>query len=167
MEGPGEEIVRQIRKSPAVLLAVAVAVTIGSAQRDDDEEAIRQAVLNYANSAYLVKPELIDESVHPSLQKIGYTRQSVEEGWREHWMNFYELKQLVSGWNKNGRFDPATAKREVKILDRLDRTAAARLDAEWGVDFFHLAKLDGQWKIMNVIWQSYPLQPDAGSETEK
>ena len=32
----------------------------------------------------------------------------------------------------------------------------ARLDAEWGIDFFHLAKVDGTWKIMNVIWQSYP-----------
>ncbi len=83
-----------------------------------------------------------------------------EEGYRQLWMNFYELKELVSGWNKEGRFDPETARREVTILDRLDQTAVARLDAEWGIDFFHLAKIDGTWTIMNVIWQTYPPAPE-------
>jgi hypothetical protein len=135
------------------------AATPFAAMAESDEEAIRQAVLNYANSAYLVKPELVEESVHPKLQKIGYVSR---EGapYRELWMNFYELKQLVSDWNKEGRFDAESAKREIKILDRLDQTAVARLDAEWGVDFFHLAKLDGTWKIMNVIWQTYPPNPE-------
>ena len=76
--------------------------------------------------------------------------------YRELWMNFYELKELVAGWNKEGRFDAATARRDVKVLDLLDKTAVARLDAEWGIDFFQLAKIDGEWKIMNVIWQTYP-----------
>ena len=71
-------------------------------------------------------------------------------------MNFYELKELVSGWNQEGRFDAATARRDVRMLDRLDQTAVARLDAEWGIDYFQLARLDGTWTIMNVIWQSYP-----------
>ena len=35
-------------------------------------------------------------------------------------------------------------------------TAVARLDAEWGVDYFQLAKIDGRWMIVNVIWQTYP-----------
>ena len=137
-----------------VLVAGAAATT---AAADDDEAAIRQACLNYANAAYEVKPELVEESVHPKLQKIGYVTDD-GENYRELWMNFYELKELVSGWNKGGRFDPATARRDVKILDRLNRTAVARLDAEWGIDYFQLAKIDGTWKIMNVIWQSYPPQ---------
>lgn len=141
----------------AILLVVA---TAGVALAEGDEEGIRQAILNYANSAYDVRPDLIEESVHPKLQKIGYVPNRDGEGYRELWMNFYELKELVSGWNSEGRFDPATAKREVVILDRLDKTAVARLDAEWGIDFFHLAKLDGKWTIMNVIWQTYPPEAD-------
>ena len=134
-----------------LMLAVATAATAGT-----DEEAIRQAVLNYANSAYQVKPELVDKSVHPKLQKIGYVSRKDGDGYRELWMNFYELKELVAGWNKNGKFDAKTARRDVRILDRLDQTAVVRLDAEWGIDFFHLAKIGGTWKIMNVIWQTYP-----------
>ena len=153
-----------LRRLVLVAFVLGAVLTTSSLLADADEEAIRQAVLNYADSAYLVKPELVEESVHPKLQKIGYVRRQDGEGYRELWMNFYELKELVSGWNKKGRFDPETAKRDIKVLDRLDRTAVARLDAEWGVDFFHLAKIDGEWKIMNVIWQTYP--PAAEGETE-
>lgn len=151
-----------IRNLTILGLALCIVSAPGVMRAGSDEDAIRQAVLNYANSAYLVKPELVDESVDPRLQKIGYIPAKDGKGYRELWMNFDELKALVAGWNAEGRFDPETAKREVKILDRLDQTAVARLDAEWGIDFFHLARIDGTWKIMNVIWQSYP--PD---EAEK
>ena len=133
-----------------------VTLAAGGALAQADDQAITQAVLNYANSAYLVKPELVAESVHPHLQKVGYVPAREGGGYRELWMNFYELRELVSFWNQDGHFDRENAKREVKILDRLDQIAVARLDAEWGVDFLHLAKVDGTWQIINVIWQTYP-----------
>ena len=40
------------------------------AEEMDDAAAIEQAVLNYANSIYEMKPELIDASIHPKLQKL-------------------------------------------------------------------------------------------------
>lgn len=127
------------------------------AEAKADVEGIRQAALDYANSAYQVAPELIERSVHPHVQKVGYVRPREGDGYREAWMNFTELQQLVEAWNVDNRqFDPATAKAEVHVLDRLDQIAMARLDAEWGVDYFHLAKKDGRWIIMNVIWQVYP-----------
>jgi hypothetical protein len=153
-----------IRWVAVLTLASSVVLAPGLSRGDADEDGIRQAVLNYANSAYLVKPQLVDQSVHPKLQKIGYIPNQDGSGYRELWMNFYELKELVAGWNAEGRFDPDTARREVKILDRLDQTAVARLDAEWGIDFFHLAKIEGTWKIMNVIWQTYP--PEKASKSD-
>ena len=138
-----------------ILCLSLMAAAVASVSAADDAEAIRQAVLNYANSAYEVRPDLVVESVHPSLHKIGYVSRDGAP-YRQLWMNYYQLQELVAGWNKEGRFDPATAKREVKILDQLDQTAVARLDAEWGIDFFHLAKQEDGWKIMNVIWQTYP-----------
>ena len=32
------------------------------------------------------------------------------------------------------------------------RMASVRTDADWGVDYIHLAKLDGDWKVVNVLW---------------
>jgi hypothetical protein len=38
----------------------------------------------------------------------------------------------------------------------MDKTAVAKLSAQWGVDHMQLAKIDGKWMIMNILWQSYP-----------
>jgi hypothetical protein len=148
----------------SVAIGLVLVVASPAVAADADEEGIRRAVLDYAEAAYLVKPELVERSVHPKLQKIGYVAAGEDE-YRELWMNFYELRELVSYWNREGQYPPETAKREIEILDRLDRTAVARLDAEWGIDFLQLAKIDGAWKIMNVIWQTYPPAEPSAPET--
>jgi hypothetical protein len=28
--------------------------------------------------------------------------------------------------------------------------------ALWGIDYMHLAKYDGKWKIVNILWQEPP-----------
>ena len=141
-----------------VLLILLMMTSFASAAEPTDEDAIRQAVLNYVNSIYEVNPDLIDESVHPKLQKVGYAPKKDGSGYREIWMTHEELKELTAHWNKDGHIDPATAKSEIKILDQLDQMAVVRLDAEWGVDYIQLAKDGDKWMIMNVIWQTYPAE---------
>ena len=121
-----------------------------------DEEGIRQAVMNYVNSVYEVKPELVDKSVHAKLQKVGFVPNKDGNGYREMWMTRDELRELAVHWNQDGSVDAETAKAEVKILSQLDQTAVVRLDAEWGIDFIQLAKMKGTWMIINVMWQTYP-----------
>jgi hypothetical protein len=144
----------------SVILTVAVMsmASLALADHHKDAAAIEQAVLNYANSIYEMKPELLDNSVHPKLQKVGYWANEDGSGYQEMWMSFAELKELAGHFNKDGQIDAATAKREVKILGQLDKTATVRLDAEWGIDFIHLVKEGGTWMIMNVIWQTYPAE---------
>jgi Putative lumazine-binding len=38
------------------------------------------------------------------------------------------------------------------LLDLTPRMASVRTDAAWGVDYVHLAKLNGEWKVVNVLW---------------
>ena len=121
-----------------------------------DEESIRLAVMNYVNAIYQVKPELVDESVHAKLQKVGFVPNKDGDDYREMWMTRDELRELAVHWNQDGSVDPATAKAEVKILAQLDQTAVVRLDAEWGIDFIQLARMKGTWMIVNVMWQTYP-----------
>ena len=49
-----------------------------------------------------------------------------------------------------------TLPRKWEIFDVLDKTASAKLTAHWGIDYFHLVKEDGKWKIYQVLWQSPP-----------
>jgi len=137
-------------------LVLATALLADESIEPTDEEGIRQAVMNYVNSIYQVKPELVDESIHAKLQKVGFVPNKEGDGYREMWMTRDELRELAVHWNQDGGIDPETAKAEVKILAQLDQTAVVRLDAEWGIDFIQLAKMKGTWMIINVMWQTYP-----------
>ena len=125
----------------------------------DDAAAIRQAAESYARAFYEVKPELVEASVHPSLQKLGLVERNGPA--HEAWLNYWELKRAATTFNADFKhFDPKTAKREIRILDQLDKTAVVRLDAEWGIDYLQLVKIDGEWKILNIVWQTYPKEPE-------
>ena len=52
---------------------------------------------------------------------------------------------------------PATRRRkDVRILDIYENAASARVDAGDWVDFLHLAKWNGRWVIVNVLWEMRP-----------
>ncbi len=134
----------------AMTMAVAGIALAGS---DADEKGIEQAVQNYVSSIYDMKPELLDKSVSPKLQKVGYMPAQDGSGLEESWMTLAELKDLAGHLNKDGMFDPKTSPRKVTILDHTDLIANVKLDAAWGIDYIHLTKISGNWMIMNVIWE--------------
>jgi hypothetical protein len=137
-----------------ILAALAVVATgFAVAGSDDDEKGIEQAVQNYVSALYDMKPELLDGSVSPKLQKLGYMPAQDGSGLEESWMTFDELKDLVGHLNKDGMFDPETSPRKVTILGHTDMIATVKLDAAWGTDYIHLTKFSGNWMIMNVIWE--------------
>ena len=70
-------------------------------------------------------------------------------------MKFSQLAELAATRGDDGHI-PADAPKKIELFEVLDKTASAKLTANWGVDYFHLAKVDGKWQIMNVLWQSQP-----------
>lgn len=142
----------------AVLVPALALIAVGAAraQESADRKAVERAILDYAEAVYEMKPELVDRGVHGELAKRGFSR-GADGSWRESTMSFAQLRTLAERWNSQGRVDPKTAKKRIVVLDMLDRTASAKLSASWGVDYMHLAKYDGRWKIVNVLWQSDPV----------
>lgn len=131
------------------------------AQTPADREAVRQAALDYVEGIYNVEPSRIERSVHPKLAKLGFYRPPAEDAYRPgSAMTFERLVEIAKNYNKEGK-TPKDAPKEVTVLDMLDQTATVKLVAEWGVDYMHLAKFDGKWMIVNVLWQSPPKKPVA------
>jgi peptidoglycan-N-acetylglucosamine deacetylase len=129
-------------------------------QSDAEKEAVRQAVLDYVEGIYDVAPERIERSVHPELAKRGFYIKKGEKNYSVSPMTFEQLVNLARTYNKDGKI-PKDAPKEVVVFDVLDQIAAAKLTAFWGIDYFQLAKYEGKWKIVNVLWQSPP--PPAAS----
>ena len=145
-------MMRRIVVSVALVLSMSVAA---AAQSDAEREAVRQAVLDYVEGVYEVAPERIERSVHPELAKRGFFVKKGETAYSPHTMTYAQLVELAKNYNKNGRV-PKDAPKEVVVFDITDQTASVKLTAVWGIDYMHLAKYDGRWKIINVLWQTPP-----------
>ncbi len=63
--------------------------------------------------------------------------------------------EIAKNFNKDGKLSK-NAPKDVVIYEVMDQTASVKLVADWGIDYMHLAKFDGKWMIINVLWQSYP-----------
>ena len=138
-----------------VLAALSAVAMNGYAIANDEEEGVRAAVLDYVEGVYEVDPSRIERSVHPELRKLGFYRRGADSPYQMAPMTFEQLVGLAANYNKDGRV-PADAPKDVILLDVLDQTASVKLVASWGIDYMHLAKYDGRWKIINVLWQSHP-----------
>ena len=142
----------------ALILAVPVLMGTNTAADEADREAVREAVLDYVEGIYNVEPDRIKRSVAPDLAKVGYWRAKESTEYGEGRMTYEQLVELAGKWNSQGRVDAETAPKEIEIYDIMDMTATVKLSASWGIDYMHLAKIDGKWMIKNVLWQSYPPQ---------
>ena len=121
----------------------------------EDERAVRQAAMDYIESVYNVNPAQVERSVHPELVKRGFFIKRGETAYTPATMTFEQLVELSKNYNKNGNI-PKDAPKEVVVFDVSDQTASAKVTAVWGIDYMHLAKYDGKWKIINILWQSPP-----------
>ncbi len=137
-----------------ILLFCVVAGLLHAQQTD--RELVYAAIEDYVDGLYLVQPDRIKKSVHPNLTKKGFWRQPDKTAYeKESIMTFDQLVDLAGRWNAKGTL-PKDAPRIIQVLDVLDQTATAKLTAHWGIDYFQLAKYDGKWLIVNIIWQAHP-----------
>lgn len=127
---------------------------------EDEDRAVKAAVLDYIEGFYTGDAERMKRSIHPNLAK------RTPEQWGEtDVLRAVTLEQLAvaaprfSASNESG----PEAIREVTILDRSEKTATVKTVTIDFVDYIHLAKLNGRWVVVNVLWEETPKEEDAGS----
>ena len=142
---------KQIAAVALVLLAGPVSVAAQSAQ---DRAGVERAALDYLEGFYEGSEEKIRRGVHPDVLKFGFAMR--DGAYQRVPMSFEEMIGFANDVKSSGRFPPADAPKRVELLDVLDQTAVAKVYAWWGSDYLSMAKYDGEWKIVQVLWQSPP-----------
>jgi len=138
-------------KSLCALILLVASVSVQA--QTNDRDAVQQAALDYLTAVYESKPELIERSVSTDLTKHGFMRQK-DGSYRRGQMTYPQLLDVAKNWNAKKNQDVSV--KEVKVGEVLDQTATAMVRASWGTDFMQLAKIDGRWKIVNIVWQTPP-----------
>jgi hypothetical protein len=139
----------------ATLLLAALWPASGGQSVAADRAAVQQAALDYVEGLYEADVTRIERSVHTGLQKRGFWRESPSLPWGpQSTMTYEQLIALAKTWN--AKKDRDTSIKKVDVYEVLDQTASAKVTAMWGIDYLHLAKYDGRWKIINILWQAHP-----------
>lgn len=137
----------------AFLLTNALAQTTPA----DDVAGVRQACFNYIDAFYKADTTLAYQSIHPTLQKRGFSfNQQTSSYSKQLEMPFSALVRLANVWNKDGKRTTTDSPRAVNVFEVADKTATAKVTAVWGIDYIHLIKENDRWMIVNVLWQSPP-----------
>jgi hypothetical protein len=121
-----------------------------------DREGVRRAALDYLEGFYEGDSAKIVRSVRPDVHKVGYYTEQGSPKYLSEMMSYAEMITYTNNFRKRGRTTPATAPREVIVGEVNDQTATAKVVAWWGIDYLQLARYDGKWMIVNVMWQSPP-----------
>ncbi len=125
------------------------------AQTAADSAAIRQAAADYIEGWYAGDAARMDRALHPELAKRIVLTDPQTSTSNVRQMGATELVQQTR--RGGGRDVPAGQQRkDIRILDVFEGTASVRVDAATWIDYMHLAKVDGEWKIVNVLWALRP-----------
>lgn len=119
-----------------------------------DSAAIRALVLDYALGWYDGEPARMERALHPRLAKRSIVHDSAG---RDGLMEMTVERLVGEARSGVGRQIPANVRRtDVKILDVFGDIASVRGDMHGWVDYFQVARIDGQWKVINVLWAMRP-----------
>ena len=121
---------------------------------DAERAAIKQTALDYIEGWYEGNAERMERALHPELAKR-IARTNPEGRSRLDQMS---AMSLVQGTKRGGGKDTPKEKqqKDVTILDIYENAASVKVVASDWIDYLHVAKFNGRWVIVNVLWELKP-----------
>jgi hypothetical protein len=134
-----------------LLLIVLLAPRPVAAQTADETGAVEQAVLDYVEGWWAGDVTRMERSLHPDLVKrIVFTHEATGRSM----INSITKSDMVEYTRAGGGSEHPEQKGEVEVMVlRVDGNIATVVatSARY-VDYLHLAKWNGSWVIVNVLW---------------
>jgi hypothetical protein len=140
----------------AVLIAAFVFLPNKSiAQSRADSAAIRATALDYVEGWYAGDAARMQRALHPALAK-----RIMRHDPKSNADSLFSMgaEQLVDGTRRGGgsKTPAEQRQRDVAILDIFGNAASARATMSGWIDYMHLARWNGRWVIVNVLWELKP-----------
>lgn len=117
----------------------------------NETESIKKAALDYIEGWYSGSPERMERALHPEMAKRAVHNIEGEDQLRP--ITFERMIELVKSKSEDKE---ALDKIECEIMDVYGNMASAKTVSPDFIDYLHLAKWQGQWKIINALWEFTP-----------
>jgi hypothetical protein len=126
-----------------------------SAQTGAEAAAIKQTALDYIEGWYEGNAERMERALHPELAKrIVRTDKSAGRSRLDQMSAMSLVQGTRGGFGKNTPKDKQ--QKDVTILDIYENAASVKVVAADWIDYLHMAKYNGRWVIVNVLWELKP-----------
>jgi hypothetical protein len=142
------------------ILAISIIAVHGQAQTaksvsESEGAAIKQTALDYIEGWYEGNAERMERALHPELAK---RMVDTNPGNGKSRLNQMGAMTLVQYTRQGGgsRTPKEKQQKEVVILDVFENAASVKVTASDWIDYLHLAKFNGRWVIVNVLWELKP-----------
>ena len=123
-----------------------------------DSAAIRATALDYIDGWYTNNATRMERALHPHLAKRLVWADSTG---RSHLVDLTAL-ELIQGTRSHPPTPASERRKDVTILSSYGNVAMVRIEATEWVDFLQEVKWNGDWKIINVVWEN---RPEVASQT--
>jgi len=156
-----------MRKLILVIGCILLVATCAHAQETgNDEAAIKHTALDYIEGWYEGDAARMESALHPELSKrMIFTDPKTGRSQFNH----MGAMQLVQNTRHGGgsKTPKELQTKDITILDRYNNAAVVKIVASGWIDYLEEAKFNGEWKIINVLWELKPRPADATSAPQK
>ncbi len=145
---------RRLLALTLVLLGTRVTDAVAQAPAADSA-AIRATALDYIEGWYTADAARMERALHPELAKRIVMRDPSSPRMR---LDSQSAMTLVANTRNGGgsRTPEARRLKDVTILDIYQNAASAKIVASDWIDYLQLARWNGRWVIVNVLWELKP-----------
>ncbi|MBB4802412.1 hypothetical protein HNP37_002485 [Flavobacterium nitrogenifigens] len=140
-----------MKKYLVLITVVFYSITIQSQTKQDTLD-IKRVALAYIEAQHTPNPKLMESALHPRMVKRSVFRNKTAQ--KDYVSEFFaeNMVILAETYNVKGDKFPKNPRKEVKLLDVSAKTASVKLYADEWIDYMHIVKVNGEWKIINVLW---------------
>jgi len=151
----GQHTSPMLTLSRILLLSVA-SIAIAFPQTPD-EAAIRKTALDYIEGWYSGDAARMERALHRDLAKR-IVRTNPQSG--QSVVSNQTAAILIQGTKSGGgtRTPAEKQMKDVTILDQFQNAAVVKIVAADWIDYLQVGKVNGEWKIINVLWEMKPRQ---------
>ena len=140
-----------------LLIFAGLATTCTLAQNISAEEAaaIKKPALDYIEGWYEGNAARMESALHPELAKRSVI---VDLATGHSRLDSMSAMSLVERTRAGGGTKTPKEKqqKDVTILDRFNNAAIVKIVASDWIDYLEEGKINGEWKIINVLWEIKP-----------
>lgn len=146
-----------MKKSVLLLILAGSLTAILRAQNisPEDAAAIKKPAVDYIEGWYEGNAARMESALHPELAKRIVI---VDVSTGRSRLDSMSAMTLVQRTRAGGgtKVPKEKQQKDITILDRFNNAAVVKVIASEWIDYLEEAKVNGEWKIINVLWEVKP-----------